>query len=206
MKIAMSLKEARLLINGNRQALIRALRDAAEARGQAETNQRARTEQENKAWEATRKVENLTRDLEATKRTATDWREETERLNKVVSTNNQIIRDNALSLASMQTQRDLANGDLKRAIAEIEALKALQTSKGKATALTEAQAKIKVLEDLLASKGGSEPVLSLTDVSRILAEATSGNKIVAIKLVRELTGWGLREAKDVVEGNYKRVA
>ncbi len=35
--------------------------------------------------------------------------------------------------------------------------------------------------------------------SEVVALARSGNKIAAIKLFRELTGAGLREAKDVVD-------
>jgi ribosomal protein L7/L12 len=40
-------------------------------------------------------------------------------------------------------------------------------------------------------------------LSLAFAEVSRGNKINAIKLVREATGLGLIEAKDVVEGNLR---
>jgi ribosomal protein L7/L12 len=43
--------------------------------------------------------------------------------------------------------------------------------------------------------------LTLKQVSEVIRIASS-NKIGAIKLVRELTGIGLKEAKDLVEGCY----
>ena len=42
----------------------------------------------------------------------------------------------------------------------------------------------------------------LRKLSHIMALSSSGQKINAIKEVRELFGCGLKEAKDVVEGNY----
>lgn len=38
-------------------------------------------------------------------------------------------------------------------------------------------------------------------LATIFRESMAGNKIMAIKLVRELTRCGLKEAKDLVEGN-----
>lgn len=46
---------------------------------------------------------------------------------------------------------------------------------------------------------GIELVRKLTPVFKALAH---GNKIEAIKLVRSMTGCGLKEAKDCVEGNF----
>lgn len=42
---------------------------------------------------------------------------------------------------------------------------------------------------------------NLNVLQPVLKELVQGNKILAIKLVRELTGIGLKEAKNVVEGN-----
>lgn len=44
--------------------------------------------------------------------------------------------------------------------------------------------------------------LFLRKLAPIFGAATSGQKIQAIKAVREMTGCGLKEAKDCVEGNY----
>jgi ribosomal protein L7/L12 len=46
---------------------------------------------------------------------------------------------------------------------------------------------------------GSQMTNALANVCAALA---NGNKIAAIKLVREFTRLGLKEAKDVVEGTY----
>jgi large subunit ribosomal protein L7/L12 len=46
------------------------------------------------------------------------------------------------------------------------------------------------------------PPAFLRKMSTIFAYVTNGQKINAIKEVRELTGCGLKEAKDVVEGNF----
>jgi ribosomal protein L7/L12 len=45
-------------------------------------------------------------------------------------------------------------------------------------------------------------VMLLRKLSGIMAYVASGQKINAIKEVRELFGCGLKEAKDVVEGNF----
>lgn len=44
--------------------------------------------------------------------------------------------------------------------------------------------------------------LNLRKLSDAFQAANSGQKIQAIKIVREMTGCGLKEAKDVVEGNF----
>ncbi len=65
------------------------------------------------------------------------------------------------------------------------------------------------LQERLASGGtvastdgfrGSEALLRL--LTRVCSHLASNEKINAIKVVREVTGCGLKEAKDVVEGNY----
>jgi ribosomal protein L7/L12 len=42
----------------------------------------------------------------------------------------------------------------------------------------------------------------LFKLNAIIRQAMDGNRINAIKLLRELTNCGLKEAKDVIEGNY----
>jgi large subunit ribosomal protein L7/L12 len=52
--------------------------------------------------------------------------------------------------------------------------------------------------------GGAAAVEEKTEFNVILAEA-GANKINAIKVVREITGLGLKEAKDLVEGAPKAI-
>lgn len=42
----------------------------------------------------------------------------------------------------------------------------------------------------------------LNALVNVCMATANGNKILAIKITRELTGLGLKEAKDVVEGTY----
>lgn len=42
----------------------------------------------------------------------------------------------------------------------------------------------------------------LNALANVCTALSNGNKITAIKITRELTGLGLKEAKDVVEGTY----
>jgi len=58
----------------------------------------------------------------------------------------------------------------------------------------------------ITSKEDDEPAASPTDdlESRVLEELQAGGKISAIKLYREQTGVGLKEAKDVVEALGKQ--
>jgi large subunit ribosomal protein L7/L12 len=59
----------------------------------------------------------------------------------------------------------------------------------------------------VAAAGGGAPAAAVeekTEFNVILAEA-GANKINAIKVVREITGLGLKEAKDLVEGAPKAV-
>ena len=42
----------------------------------------------------------------------------------------------------------------------------------------------------------------LNALANVCEQLADGNKIGAIKIVRQLTGIGLKEAKDVVEGNF----
>ena len=55
-----------------------------------------------------------------------------------------------------------------------------------------------------AGGGAAAAAEEKTDFTVVLAEA-GGNKVAVIKAVRELTGLGLKEAKDLVEGAPKPV-
>ncbi|MFY9247959.1 MAG: 50S ribosomal protein L7/L12 [Burkholderiaceae bacterium] len=57
---------------------------------------------------------------------------------------------------------------------------------------------------MAAPAGGAAAVEEKTDFDVILLEA-GANKVSVIKAVRELTGLGLKEAKDVVDGAPKAV-
>jgi large subunit ribosomal protein L7/L12 len=56
----------------------------------------------------------------------------------------------------------------------------------------------------VAAAGGAAPVEE-KDSFDVVLEAAGDNKINVIKVVRELTGLGLKEAKDLVEGAPKAV-
>ena len=55
-----------------------------------------------------------------------------------------------------------------------------------------------------AAGGGAAAAEEKTDFNLVLAEA-GGNKVGVIKAVREITGLGLKEAKDLVDGAPKVV-
>lgn len=54
-----------------------------------------------------------------------------------------------------------------------------------------------------AAGGGEAAVVESTDFEITLSEVPADKKISVIKVVREITGLGLKEAKDVVEGAPK---
>lgn len=56
----------------------------------------------------------------------------------------------------------------------------------------------------MAAAGGAAPAEEKTEFDVELTEA-GANKIKVIKVVREITGLGLKEAKDLVEGAPKMV-
>jgi len=53
-----------------------------------------------------------------------------------------------------------------------------------------------------ASFGDSQKDAIINALTNVCSAIANGNKITAIKITRELTGLGLKEAKDVVEGSY----
>lgn len=52
---------------------------------------------------------------------------------------------------------------------------------------------------------GAAPAAEATDFQVMLAEVPADKKIGAIKVVREITGLGLKEAKDLVDGAPKEL-
>jgi large subunit ribosomal protein L7/L12 len=56
-----------------------------------------------------------------------------------------------------------------------------------------------------AAGGGEAAAAEEKDAFDVVLEGFGDNKIAVIKVVRELTGLGLKEAKDVVEGAPKPV-
>jgi large subunit ribosomal protein L7/L12 len=56
-----------------------------------------------------------------------------------------------------------------------------------------------------AGGGGDAPVEEVKDSFDVVLEADGGKKIQVIKVVRELTGLGLKEAKDTVEAAPKAI-
>jgi large subunit ribosomal protein L7/L12 len=55
----------------------------------------------------------------------------------------------------------------------------------------------------VASNGGSAPVAEVKDKFEVVLTVSGDNKINVIKEVRAITGLGLKEAKDLVEGAPK---
>ena len=57
----------------------------------------------------------------------------------------------------------------------------------------------------VAAAGGAAAPAEEKDTFNVVLESAGDNKINVIKVVRELTGLGLKEAKDLVEGAPKNV-
>ncbi|MDO3702614.1 50S ribosomal protein L7/L12 [Micromonospora sp. C28SCA-DRY-2] len=68
-----------------------------------------------------------------------------------------------------------------------------------------AAAPVAVAAGAPAAGGAAAPAEEEKDEFDVILEADGGKKIQVIKVVRELTGLGLKEAKDLVEGAPKAV-
>jgi large subunit ribosomal protein L7/L12 len=88
----------------------------------------------------------------------------------------------------------------------------------KTLSLLEASELVKALEEtfgvsaaaaaapvVVAAAGAAAPVAEEKDSFDVILTAAGANKINVIKVVRELTGLGLKEAKDLVDGAPKPV-
>src|SRR5499426_3656115 len=74
--------------------------------------------------------------------------------------------------------------------------------------LLEASELVKALEDKFGVSAGAAaaaPAVEEKDTFDVILTAAGANKINVIKVVRELTGLGLKEAKDLVDGAPKPV-
>jgi large subunit ribosomal protein L7/L12 len=58
---------------------------------------------------------------------------------------------------------------------------------------------------MMAAPAGDAPAAEEKDSFDVILQAVGGNKINVIKVVREITGLGLKEAKDLVDGAPKAV-
>jgi large subunit ribosomal protein L7/L12 len=58
---------------------------------------------------------------------------------------------------------------------------------------------------MMAAPAGDAPAAEEKDSFDVILQAAGGNKINVIKIVREITGLGLKEAKDLVDGAPKAV-
>ena len=73
--------------------------------------------------------------------------------------------------------------------------------------LLEASELVKALEEKfgVSAAAAAAPVVEEKDTFDVILMAAGANKINVIKVVRELTGLGLKEAKDLVDGAPKPV-
>ncbi|MCB1118222.1 MAG: 50S ribosomal protein L7/L12 [Chlamydiia bacterium] len=96
---------------------------------------------------------------------------------------------------------------LKKLVDELSQLTVLEMSQLKKvleeTWGVEAAAATAVVAAPAAAAGGGEAAAESTDFQVTLAEVPADKKIAVIKVVREITGLGLKEAKDMVEGAPK---
>ncbi len=58
---------------------------------------------------------------------------------------------------------------------------------------------------MMAGGGGGAPVAEEKSTFDVILKAAGQNKLAVVKLVKELTGLGLKEAKDLVDGAPKPV-
>ena len=65
--------------------------------------------------------------------------------------------------------------------------------------LLETKERLAVAEKEIDSLRSSGPIPSSSDVIEMMSGMATGRKIEAIKFCRSLTGYGLKEAKDMVE-------
>jgi large subunit ribosomal protein L7/L12 len=99
----------------------------------------------------------------------------------------------------------LARAEILEAISNLTVLELAQLIKDMEEKFgVSAAAAVAVAAPAAGAAGAAAPVEEQTEFTVMLAE-TGANKINVIKAVRELTGLGLKEAKDLVEGAPKPV-
>lgn len=103
----------------------------------------------------------------------------------------------------MATKEELIEAISKMSVLELsELVKAIEEKFGVSAAVAVAAAPA---AGGAASAAGGAPAEEKTDFTVVLASVPADKKIPIIKVVREITGLGLKEAKDLVEGAPKNV-
>jgi large subunit ribosomal protein L7/L12 len=75
----------------------------------------------------------------------------------------------------------------------------------KSLTLLEASELVKQIEEAFGVSAAAEEVVEKTEFDAILDSVPADKKIAVLKIVREITGLGLKEAKDLVEAAPKAV-
>ncbi len=103
----------------------------------------------------------------------------------------------------MATKEELIEAISKMSVLELsELVKAIEEKFGVSAAVAVAAAPA---AGGAAPAAGGAPTEEKTDFTVVLASVPADKKIPIIKVVREITGLGLKEAKDLVEGAPKNV-
>lgn len=98
------------------------------------------------------------------------------------------------------TKEDLVDALSELTVLELSELKKMLEEKWDVTAAAAAPAMMAVAP---AAGGAAEAAEEATDFEVTLSEVPGDKKIAVIKVVREITGLGLKEAKELVEGAPK---
>lgn len=95
---------------------------------------------------------------------------------------------------------DAVMKELKALLAAGQKIEAIRIFRGKTgVGLAEAKAAIEAIADGHSLSGPGSPSEQPDDLTELILEACRISKLGAVKLVRERTGMGLKEAKDLVD-------
>lgn len=94
--------------------------------------------------------------------------------------------------------------DILEAISSMSVMDVVELIKSMEDKFGVSAAQVSVAAPAAAASGAAAPAEEKTEFNVILAKV-GDNKINVIKIVREITGLGLKEAKDLVEGAPKPV-
>lgn len=104
---------------------------------------------------------------------------------------------------SKKKTEDLVNALSELTVLEMSELKTLLEEKWGVKAA--APAVVAAAPAAAAGGGGAAPAAEATDFQVMLTDAPADKKIGIIKVVREITGLGLKEAKELVEATPKEL-
>jgi large subunit ribosomal protein L7/L12 len=112
-----------------------------------------------------------------------------------------------MSQAIMDRLNGLADGTSKQLLSTISKMTVLELAQFKKDFETvfEVQAAAAVAAAAPGAGGGGEAKVEAKTAFDVVLTASGDKKIQVIKVVREITGLGLKEAKDLVEGAPKAV-